>query len=269
MKKGRNWRGPCIKTCSITTWTDICIFWLPSPLDFCFSSRFVSFSSSFSLQCCKDPPPPPQSGELAKVLGGENYVKSCHISVCHGFWPKVKPTEFLDLFFTCSNEKVGPHPWPLAESTQKLCWEKESIHRPAPVRNFSLPKKMGPQRKDFGGRYGFPGFIGFLHLPPAWKVFLRGQQSSLKDFLSVVVVCAFFFSVLVLSQTGSSFHPQLQVKENHCRGNCILRAADFFSKTWLRAPSKPRFPSTVSLAFSCQKLLERNSANTLGPVCRS
>ena len=28
------------------------------------------------------------------------------------------------------------------------------IHRPAPVRNFSSP----PQRKDFGGRYCFPGF---------------------------------------------------------------------------------------------------------------
>ena len=35
---------------------------------------------------------------------------------------------------------------------------KESIHRPAPVQNFSLPENMGPQRKDFGGRYGFPGF---------------------------------------------------------------------------------------------------------------
>ena len=37
-------------------------------------------------------------------------------------------------------------------------WEKESIHRPAPVQNFSLPKKWRPQKKDFGGRYGFPGF---------------------------------------------------------------------------------------------------------------
>ena len=37
-------------------------------------------------------------------------------------------------------------------------WEKESRHRPAPVRNFSLPKKWGAQRKDFGGRCGFPCF---------------------------------------------------------------------------------------------------------------
>ena len=39
-------------------------------------------------------------------------------------------------------------------------------------------------------------FIGFLYPPPAWKVFLSGQKSSPKDFLSVVVVYAFFFSVL-------------------------------------------------------------------------
>ena len=40
----------------------------------------------------------------------------------------------------------------------------------------------------------FLGFIGFLYPPPAWKVFLLGQKSSPKDFLSVVVVYAFFFS---------------------------------------------------------------------------
>ena len=38
-------------------------------------------------------------------------------------------------------------------------------------------------------------FIGFLYPPPAWKVFLSGQKSSPKDFFSVVVVYAFFFSV--------------------------------------------------------------------------
>ena len=43
-------------------------------------------------------------------------------------------------------------------SPGKGSWEKESIHRPAPAQNFSLPKKWGPHRKDYGGRYGFPGF---------------------------------------------------------------------------------------------------------------
>ena len=37
-------------------------------------------------------------------------------------------------------------------------------------------------------------FIGFSYLPPAWNVFLWGQKSSPKDFLSVVVVYAFLFS---------------------------------------------------------------------------
>ena len=42
-------------------------------------------------------------------------------------------------------------------------WEKESIHRPAPVQNlkkvtFLCPKEWRPQTKDFGDRYGFPGF---------------------------------------------------------------------------------------------------------------
>ena len=37
-------------------------------------------------------------------------------------------------------------------------------------------------------------FIGFLYPPPTWKVFLSSQKSSPKDFLSVVVVYAFFLS---------------------------------------------------------------------------
>ena len=36
--------------------------------------------------------------------------------------------------------------------------------------------------------------IGFLYPPPTWKVSLSGQKSSPKDFLSVVVVYAFFLS---------------------------------------------------------------------------
>ena len=50
-----------------------------------------------------------------------------------------------------------------------LIREKESLYRPAPVTNFFLPKKKGgPQRKDFGGGYGFPVFFsGFcIHHRP-------------------------------------------------------------------------------------------------------
>ena len=55
---------------------------------------------------------------------------------------------------------------------RRKSWEKESIHSPAPVQNFSLPKKWRPQRKDFCGRYGLIGFYCFLYLPPVWKLFL-------------------------------------------------------------------------------------------------
>ena len=37
-------------------------------------------------------------------------------------------------------------------------WEKESIHRPAPVRNLFGPPKMGVTEEDFCGRYGFSEF---------------------------------------------------------------------------------------------------------------
>ena len=64
-------------------------------------------------------------------------------------------------------------------------WEKESIHRPAPVQNFSLQKKMGSTEERFRWWiWVFLVFIGFLYPPPAWKVFLLGQKSSPKDFLS-------------------------------------------------------------------------------------
>ena len=68
--------------------------------------------------------------------------------------------------FRPSFSRISGHP-------KKNHGEKESIHRPAPVRDFSLPKRMGPQRKDFGGGYGFPAFyIGFWYQPRAWNVFL-------------------------------------------------------------------------------------------------
>ena len=46
----------------------------------------------------------------------------------------------------------------LRANSMTLCWEKETIHRPAPLQNFSYQKKIGvPQRQDFGAGYGFPG----------------------------------------------------------------------------------------------------------------
>ena len=61
-------------------------------------------------------------------------------------------------------------------------WEKESIHRPAPVQNFSLQKKRGPQRKDFGGGYGFLVSIGFcIHNWPG-KFFFAARKVPQKIF---------------------------------------------------------------------------------------
>ena len=64
------------------------------------------------------------------------------------------------------------------------------------MQNFSLQKKTwGPQRKDFGGGYGFPCFYRvFVSTTGLESSSFFGQKSSPKDFLSVVVVYAFFFS---------------------------------------------------------------------------
>ena len=60
-----------------------------------------------------------------------------------------------------------------------MLWEKETIHRPAPVQNFSLQKKWGPQRKDFGGGYGFPGFYRVFVSTTGLKCFsLRPEKFS-------------------------------------------------------------------------------------------
>ena len=46
------------------------------------------------------------------------------------------------------------------------------MHRPAPVRNFSLRKEWGPQRKISMVDMVFLVFIGLLRLPPAWEACL-------------------------------------------------------------------------------------------------
>ena len=62
-------------------------------------------------------------------------------------------------------------------------------------RTFFCRKKWGPQRRDFGGRYGFPGFYRVFVSTTGLEIFLLGQKSSPIDLLSVVVVHVFFFSV--------------------------------------------------------------------------
>ena len=57
-------------------------------------------------------------------------------------------------------------------------------------------EKRGPQRKDFGGGYGFPDFYRVFVPTTGLESFSLRPESSPKDFLSVVVVYAFFFSAL-------------------------------------------------------------------------
>ena len=71
-----------------------------------------------------------------------------------------------------------------------LVWEEETIHHPAPVKTYLLPKQ-----KICGGRRGFTDSIGFWYLPPAQKVFLEATEVLQEEFLSVVVVYGFFFPV--------------------------------------------------------------------------
>ena len=66
---------------------------------------------------------------------------------------------------------------------------KESIHRPAPVQNFSFWSHRG--KISVVDMVFFPGFYRILYLPPGFEA-RKGLQII---FLSVVVVYAFFFSV--------------------------------------------------------------------------
>ena len=76
------------------------------------------------------------------------------------------------------------------------------------MQNFFFAEKNGVHRGKISVvDMVFLVFIGFLYPPPAWKVFLSGQKSSPKDFLSVVVVYAFFFSAASFSH--KAFSPKL------------------------------------------------------------
>ena len=72
---------------------------------------------------------------------------------------------------------------------------------------FFAEKKMGSTEERFRWWQWFPGFYRFLYPPPAWKVVLWGQKSSAKDFLSVVVVYAFFWPLLTMQTSLQNHHP--------------------------------------------------------------
>ena len=57
---------------------------------------------------------------------------------------------------------------------------------------------MGATEEDFGGRYGFPGFYRVFISTTGLERFSLRPEKFPKDFLSVVVVYAFFFSAFSL-----------------------------------------------------------------------
>ena len=73
--------------------------------------------------------------------------------------------------------------------------KKETIHRPAPVQNFSLQKEEGAHRGKISVvDMVFLVFIGFLYPPPAWKVFFEARKVLLKIFFRWWL-CALFSSL--------------------------------------------------------------------------
>ena len=74
-------------------------------------------------------------------------------------------------------------------------WEKETVHRPAPVQNFSLQKKMGStEERSRWFDMVFLVFIEFLYPPPAWKVFFPARKVLQKIFFRWWL-CTFFSSL--------------------------------------------------------------------------
>ena len=72
-------------------------------------------------------------------------------------------------------------------------------HHPAPVRNFSLLKKWGPQRKDFGGRYGCPGFYRVFVSTTGLEKFVFEARKVFRMFSFGGGSVVFFFSASGLS----------------------------------------------------------------------
>ena len=92
-------------------------------------------------------------------------------------------------------------------------------------------------------------FLGFLYPPPAWKVFLWGQKSSPKDFLSVVVVYVFFFSVVIRDECAG-------LKTSHGALRCWLCLPQWLKSTPVRISRKVPWRS-------CCLFVQRTSLATL------
>ena len=85
--------------------------------------------------------------------------------------------------------------WLSALRKAPLAGKKKAYTALLQCRTFLCPQKNGGRRGKISAvDMVFLVFRGTLYPPLTWKVFLWGQISSPKDFLSVVVVYAFIFS---------------------------------------------------------------------------
>ena len=119
-----------------------------------------------------------------------------------------------------------------------LFWEKESI-----TDLLFLCPKDGPQRKDFGGRYGLPVFFAnraFVSTTGLESFSLR-PESSPKAFLSVVVVYAFSSLIIVTVTVAFSYSGHFSwhavavlVTKEHSRNLiCNVSVHKVCQSTWL------------------------------------
>ena len=92
-------------------------------------------------------------------------------------------SESLRVVISLQSSKFTVHTVFSTAGSFGYCWEKGRIHRPAPVQNLSLQKKMGATEERFRWWIWSPWFfIGFLYPPPAWKVFFEARKVLQKIF---------------------------------------------------------------------------------------
>ena len=124
-----------------------------------------------------------QRRHLSADFAGPN---AASLAAARTWWPPYQSSELA-----CCPELLLLNP-----NFYSVCWEKESIHCPAPVQNFSLPKKVGATEERFRWWIWVSWFSrGFCIYHRPGKFFFKARKVLQKEYLSVVVVYAFFFSV--------------------------------------------------------------------------
>ena len=145
-------------------------------------------------------------------FGGECFGKCCHRGSLEFFkgsmgvedspWNMQKcsiakslqiPSIFCHIFGRkqAGPQKTGPDP-PPPNSAEPLAGKKKAHTALHQWGSFLCRKKWGPQRKDFGGGYGFPGFYSFFASTTGLESFsLRPEKFSKRFSFGGGSVCFF------------------------------------------------------------------------------